>query len=544
MKITERLNMHRFSLLLVTFLLSTVPVIYGQTKYMVDIPVTQQDSRIHVTLMYQEKNDAFGMMTQDYRITVTNNTTDKLKVYIDYGARLVCGAEKSHKLGPLGDGITIAPSQTVGKPYGSDGIGSAVRLTAGACPRESWKQMGEDEKGSALYSMISTVYYRIVKIENISEKERSAAEAKKQKAEAELRKKAEAEQKQKAAAEERERLQRENTTKTAQNTTVSERTAMSTAGSLGSSNAPAANLSEKVKVNGEYVQVYRENGVPYVRRADGSTHQTTETAFNQISKISNAAKSTSSIAQQQELHQQRIAAQQAEYQRKAAADKLYAQQRDEIITQGVSEMANLISGIMQYNRAEKERQQAIAERRAEAERQRQHELYMMQTNRRDAFAILPATDIPLVSKEKASNLYFFIYAHNDLSSEYGASAYVSNVFEVGKYRDGTRAYTAKVKNEIENLTPYSEVLHGYYYTYDEAANTRNNLIRALKSTGMRVEEVQYKGKPGQHSPEEIKGAPQPTFGTVISDENTQSVAVPEEKVKKQVEKSNYGTLIK
>lgn len=542
MNLPERLKMHILKLLQVMGVLLPTAFICGQ-KYMVNIPVTQQDQRVHVSLMYQEKNHAFGMLTQDYRITVTNNTQDKLKVYIDYGARLVCGVEKSHKLGPLGDGITINPSQTVGKPYGTDGIGSAVRLTASACPKDSWKQMGEDETGSRLYSMISTVYYKIVKIENISEKERTIAEAKRQKAEEELRKRAETEQKQKqkAADAERDRLQRESLEKMTQTSSDNVKSPLSSTGSVRSSDIPSANLSQKVKVNGEYVQVYHENGVPYVKRADGTTHQTTETAFNQISQISSAAKTSTSIAQQQELQQQRIAAQQAEYQRKLAADRLYTQQRDEIITQGVTEMANLINGIVQYNRAEKERKQAIAERRAEEERQRQHALFVMQTNRRDAFSILPAIDIPLMSKEKAPILYFFIYSHNDLSNEYGSTAYISNVFEVGQYRDGTRAYTANVINEIESLTPHTEVLHGYYYTYDDAEQSRNNLIRTLKSTGMNVLDVHYKGKPTQSNHEESKKISQPSFGRVLSGSEIKSVPVSQEKVNK---KSNYGTVIK
>jgi hypothetical protein len=45
-------------------------------------------------------------------------------------------------------------------------------------------------------------------------------------------------------------------------------------------------LSEKIRVNGEYVQVFEQNGSHYIKRADGSTHQTTKQAYDQISQAS------------------------------------------------------------------------------------------------------------------------------------------------------------------------------------------------------------------------------------------------------------------
>ena len=53
-------------------------------------------------------------------------------------------------------------------------------------------------------------------------------------------------------------------------------------------------------------------------------------------------------------------------------------------------------------------------------------------------------------------IYYFIYAfeNNNLNQEYGATVYVSNVFEIGTFNDGTRAYSATVKKEIEFLQSY------------------------------------------------------------------------------------------
>jgi hypothetical protein len=50
-------------------------------------------------------------------------------------------------------------------------------------------------------------------------------------------------------------------------------------------NNPTA-ISERIKVNGEYVQVFEQNGTHYMKRADGSVHQTTKQAYDQISQAS------------------------------------------------------------------------------------------------------------------------------------------------------------------------------------------------------------------------------------------------------------------
>ncbi len=109
-----------------------------------------------------------------------------------------------------------------------------------------------------------------------------------------------------------------------------------------------------------------------------------------------------------------------------------------------------------------------------------------------------AKDIPLSSREKASKIYYFIYSfeNNNLNQEYGPTVYVSNVFEIGTFNDGTRAYTSTVKNEIINLTPFNEVLHGYYYSEVEAETIRKSFIELLKNNGVSIINISYKGKPG------------------------------------------------
>src|SRR5690606_33767743 len=79
-----------FSTLFFMLLLMATPDLVAQ-KANTSYSVTQQDARLQVAIYYQVDNDAFGNLSQDYRITVRNNTQDKLHVYIEYYADLVCG---------------------------------------------------------------------------------------------------------------------------------------------------------------------------------------------------------------------------------------------------------------------------------------------------------------------------------------------------------------------------------------------------------------------------------------------------------------------
>ena len=173
-------------------------------SYMVSYPVIQQDPRLQVNLWYQKENDnLLGAFTQDYKITVQNKTNDKLHVYINYHADLVCG-QKSHSLGPLNDGYILKPGEKIDKTWSSDGVGSYVRLIFNTCPKESYRPMGTDQNGNKTYSIINSLGYNIVNIINLSEKERQKAEEEKQKKEAaEKLKKEEAEKKKKAEEENR-----------------------------------------------------------------------------------------------------------------------------------------------------------------------------------------------------------------------------------------------------------------------------------------------------------------------------------------------------
>ena len=141
---------------------------------------------------------------------------------------------------------------------------------------------------------------------------------------------------------------------------------------------------------------------------------------------------------------------------------------------------------------EKKRIRTENERIAKENRQR------MINNRSLLINKFQPREIPLSSREKADKIYYFIYAfeQSNLNQEYGAVVYLSNVFEIGTYKDGTRAYTSTVKNEIVSLSPFGELIHGYYYTAQEAEGARRTFATLLQSNGVTIHNINYKGKPG------------------------------------------------
>lgn len=234
-----------------------------------------------------------------------------------------------------------------------------------------------------------------------------------------------------------------------------------------------------------------------------TTSSSTEPRYNTNPAVKEAVERQNRLkALQEQQQQQQKSQQQANYDKAVA----YEQQRRKDMDQTsktVDAITGALTDLIKQRAEERERRRAEEERRDEERRQRQLEedarlntIKQKINNRKAAIAEFPSKDIPLGYKEKAANIYYFIYAYdNNLGNETGATVYVSNVFEIGLYSDGTRAYTATVKNEIINLTPYEEVLHGYYYSEQEAENFRATLVTILKNNGVNIENILYKGKP-------------------------------------------------
>lgn len=263
------------------------------------------------------------------------------------------------------------------------------------------------------------------------------------------------------------------------------------------------------------------------------------------------------LKEQQEAQEK--AQQQANYEKAMA----YEEQRQQSIKKSNETMGAITNVVTDHimqkaeekrirNEEEGERLQEEYERKEQA-LQKSVAIQQKIDNRRNAIAEFPSKDIPLGSTEKAATIYYFIYAYdNTLSNENGATVYVSNVFEIARYNDGTRAYTTTVKNETDELTPYTEVLHGYYYTQQQAEELRQSLIAKLTNNGVTISEVNYKGKPAAMPVTNTNTQDNSTkYGKTINLNNDQKLAPAEIKTASELpkgeqrkENSKYGKTIK
>ncbi len=237
---------------------------------------------------------------------------------------------------------------------------------------------------------------------------------------------------------------------------------------------------------------------------------------------------------------------------------------EQVVEDGVVGIANALLEARQANQELEEREAERKRIRAENERIEKENRQRIINNRSIIINKFNAKDIPLSSREKASKIYYFIYAfeNNNLNQEYGATVYVSNVFEIGTFNDGTRAYTSTVKNEIEHLTKYTETLHGYYYTADEAEKLRQSFISLLQDNGVAIYNISYKGKPStkkDNANSETNKKTDSKYGKsiIINDQNlapakintSKPTEVPKRNIEKAAEEeknkqSKYGKTIK
>ena len=174
-------------------------------------------------------------------------------------------------------------------------------------------------------------------------------------------------------------------------------------------------------------------------------------------------------------------------------------------------------GILKSAQANKARNEAAAAERAERDRIRREEeakrakFEAEQARlRKEAFELLISQrhsilevfsenePIPLSTTKVASDkIYYFIYAIDPTSiDQEQTSVYVSNVFEIAQYHDGTWPYQSAIEKETQALTPYTEVLQGYYLDAKDAMAMRQEFINGFRSNkGVSVIDIVYKEAP-------------------------------------------------
>lgn len=180
------------------------------------------------------------------------------------------------------------------------------------------------------------------------------------------------------------------------------------------------------------------------------------------------------------------------------ADAMYSDPGEEAFNQG----AKLIGGIINSAKQAKEKKEAQARLKAEKDaalaRFKVEEARMLTGIRTDLFKRFKEGALPLSSSRiEAQTLYYFSYAYNP--AQVGAkqtTLFISNVFAVDKYSDGTWPFKSTIVNGLSKLTPYSEVLHGYYTSRQEAEAMRQGMMDIFLKTGGTTTAFTYKGKTG------------------------------------------------
>ncbi len=184
------------------------------------------------------------------------------------------------------------------------------------------------------------------------------------------------------------------------------------------------------------------------------------------------------------------------------ADAMYSDPGEEAFNQG----AKLIGGIINSAKEAKEKKQAQARLKAEKEaalaRFKAEEAKMLTGIRTDLFKRFKEGGLPLSStKVQANTIYYFAYGYNpaQLGSKQ-TTLYISNVFAIDRYSDGTWPFKNAIVNDLSKLTPYAETIHGYYLDKAEAESMRNGMIDIFVKTGGSITVFAYKGKTSSGGP--------------------------------------------
>ena len=215
------------------------------------------------------------------------------------------------------------------------------------------------------------------------------------------------------------------------------------------------------------------------------------------------------------------------------SDAMYSDPGEEAFNQS----AKLIGSIINNAKEAKEKKEAQARLKAEKDaalaRLKLEETKMLTGIRTDLFQRFKEGGLPLSStKVQANTIYYFAYAYN--AAQLGSketSLYISNVFAVDRYSDGTWPFKNTIVNEMAKLTPYREIIHGYYLDKAEAESMRKGMMDIFVKTGGSTTAFAYKGKTSR---EGSKGG-----NTDFWENGSKPVSDSTSKEKKQVKKDDF-----
>lgn len=276
--------MKKITLLFLLSFITSINTYSQRNQYRKTVGVHQLDPRFTFSI---EKYWSGMADAESYYYYVKNNTADEYKLEIEVDLTLNCYDVKPTKLG-INRVVYL-------KPYGE------------FTPDDDWVHnymisSDKEKQKSCLiaegetYTLYRSHTWQILSVVNMTQKKANEQKQKNDQEQARLQKIADDkkanEDKLRLQKIESEKIAKQEAQKQAQNTSnkTSNTTNYNSSYNSGSTtNSTSRNttnsdnkLSEKVKVNGQYVQVFQQNGKNYIKNADGSVHETSAIAYNTI----------------------------------------------------------------------------------------------------------------------------------------------------------------------------------------------------------------------------------------------------------------------
>lgn len=199
----------------------------------------------------------------------------------------------------------------------------------------------------------------------------------------------------------------------------------------------------------------------------------------------------------------RAAAEMAQYRREAVnAQVNVSTMNGDAQTQAYGELLKVAgafaSGIAEEKARKEALQQLKAEKDAALREMAEEKKRMLTSLRNQLFKRFQEGTFPLsTTKIDANTIYYFVYAIDPQQvSADRPQLYVSNVFPIARYSDGSWPFKSSINNEINALTSLTETMHGYYTSQQEAESMRTTFMNVFTQSGGSIQSITYKGKPG------------------------------------------------
>ncbi|MBW7869238.1 MAG: hypothetical protein H3C31_13055 [Brumimicrobium sp.] len=174
---------------------------------------------------------------------------------------------------------------------------------------------------------------------------------------------------------------------------------------------------------------------------------------------------------------------------------------------GAFVLGSSIFSSVQQSRAQKERREREEAQRRLIREQQEAEQKERERLEKEAFNLLiqqrhllintfsKNKEIPLsTSHVDSETIYYFIYAYNPSTIDQAQTEiYISNLFALHQFNDGTWPYQSSIENEIKDLTPYKEILQGYYLDKSTAEEMRRAFVNGFyDNKGVSINNITYR----------------------------------------------------